>query len=75
MRRKNENPTGATRRIGIETSPHGSLGLVTCMANGAISWRGPLSELEASGPFDAIFCHDDDAEAVRQAVAALRAGA
>ncbi|MCW2286491.1 hypothetical protein M2323_004268 [Rhodoblastus acidophilus] len=62
---------GATHRIFVESSPHSLPNQVVCVARGAIRWRGAVERLAAALPFDSVYCHDDDAEAVRRAVASL----
>ncbi|MCW2283654.1 hypothetical protein M2323_001426 [Rhodoblastus acidophilus] len=54
----------------IEASAHDERGFVTCVAAGAIVWRGPLAKLAAADMprFEVIYCHDDD---VGQIVSAL----
>ena len=46
----------------IDASGHSARGFVTCVAAGAIVWRGSLEELAAAvlPDFEAIYCHDDD---------------
>ncbi|MBB4198849.1 hypothetical protein GGD83_002658 [Rhodoblastus sphagnicola] len=44
---------------------------MTCIEKGAICWRGPIEALAAAAPFDAVCCHDEDAEIVGKTVDAL----
>ena len=46
----------------IESSEHEAQGFVTCIAAGAIVWRGSLADLSADvlPDCEAIYCHDDD---------------
>jgi hypothetical protein len=37
-----------------------------------ICWRGAIDSLPAEIGFDAVYCHDDDAEALRRALVARR---
>jgi len=66
------NTLGASRRILVKSSPHSVPNLVVCVERGAIRWRGAIDRLAAAGPFDSVFCHDDDADMVRRAVASLQ---
>ena len=52
----------------IDASGHAARGFVTCVAAGAIVWRGSLEELAAAGlpDFEAIYCHDDDVGWIRR---------
>jgi hypothetical protein len=68
-----KNAPGATCRILIKTSPHSLPNQVVCVERGAIRWRGSIERLGTATPFDAIYCHDDDAEIVQRAVASLQA--
>jgi hypothetical protein len=54
----------------VESSPHAASGFVTCAQNGCICWRGAIERLPADAFFDAIYCHDDDAERIRRALLA-----
>ena len=56
----------------IESSPHAAFGLVTCVRDGCICWRGPIEHLPADIDFDTVYCHDDDAEHVRRTLLACR---
>lgn len=71
MTQPTEHTARYTRRIAIEPSPHASRGWVTCIEKGAICWRGPIEALAAAAPFDAVCCHDEDAEIVGKTVDAL----
>ena len=62
---------GATRGIMVKSSPHSAPNQVVCVERGAIRWRGAIERLDAAIPFDSVYCHDDDAEAVRKTVASL----
>jgi len=63
--------SSATRGISVMSSPHSLPTQVVCVERGAIRWRGAIDRLAAAQPFDAVYCHDDDAETVRRAVASL----
>ena len=55
-------------RISISTSPYGTPGEVVAVEDGQIAWVGPIEALHEAGPFDALFCHDDDEERLRHIV-------
>jgi hypothetical protein len=46
----------------ITASTHGTRGEVVTIEDGRIAWIGPIDALEEAGSFDALFCHEDDAE-------------
>lgn len=60
---------GETR---IEFSAHAAFGFITCARDGCICWRGAIDSLPADVAFDAVYCHDDDAETLRRALVARR---
>ncbi|MCW2276123.1 hypothetical protein GJ654_19840 [Rhodoblastus acidophilus] len=54
----------------IDSSEHDAQGFVACTDSGAIVWRGPLDDLDASAmpSFDTVFCHEDDVDRVRRLI-------
>jgi hypothetical protein len=58
--------------VAVRTSPHAAPRQVVCVDRGAICWRGEIAQIATAMPFDAVYCHDDDAPCVTRAVASLQ---
>lgn len=53
----------------INTSPHAAPGVAVCLLSGQCVWWGPIEQLAKTTGFDAVYCHEADVEAVKQALA------
>lgn len=54
----------------IEASAHDERGFVTCVAEGAIVWRGPVEKLTTADVpfFEVVYCHDADVGQIMRAL-------
>lgn len=57
----------------INTSPHAAPGVAVCLLSGQCVWWGPIEQLAKTTEFDAVYCHEADVEAVKQALAKKQA--
>ena len=58
--------------ISVNASRYGTPGEIIAVKRGQVVWVGLIKDVDKSGIFDALFCHDDDEERVIGQFAGLR---